>query len=84
MVELRGVDPLFLTSFEEDPSRDVHGITEPVELEQARKTYTRTLNRVYWIEYRMHRADAPGAEKIRPTHDKWFTDGTPVVVELSH
>ena len=58
-------------------------IVDSVELEQAKSIYTRSVNRLDWIEYRMHRADSPTEDKIRSMHAKWFDDGSPVVIEVS-
>jgi hypothetical protein len=57
-------------------------IVDGVELEQARSIYTTSVNRLDWIEYRMHRSDSPTEEKIRSMHAKWFNDGSAVVIEL--
>lgn len=57
-------------------------ITDPDELEHARTVYSRSLNRLDWIEYRMHRADSPTVERIRSMHEKWFHDGSPVAIDL--
>ena len=58
-------------------------ITDPAELERASSVYASHVNRLDWIEYRMHRADSPTEAKIRGMHAKWFNDGTPVIIELS-
>lgn len=60
-----------------------HAITDPAELEEGRRVYSGTVHRFDHIEYRMHRTGAPSGEKIRALHEKWYTDGTPVVIELS-
>lgn len=57
-------------------------IVDSAELEHARRIYTAPVHRLDWIEYRMHRADSPTEEKIRAMHDSWFTNGSPVVIEL--
>jgi hypothetical protein len=51
--------------------------------EEAKVIYSRPVNRIDRIEYRMHRADKPTDEKIRAMHEKWFSGGTAVVIELS-
>ena len=58
-------------------------ITDPDELEHAKRVYAGTVNRFDWVEYPMHRPGKPTADKIRSLHEKWFTDGTPLVIELS-
>jgi F420H(2)-dependent quinone reductase len=58
-------------------------ITDPTERHQATKVYGETVNPFDRMEYRMHRPDRPTADRIQEMHEKWFTDGTPVVVELS-
>ena len=58
-------------------------IVDSAELDEARRVYVAPVNSLDWIEYRMHRSDSPTEEKIRAMHEKWFNDGTPVVIELS-
>ena len=58
-------------------------LTDPAELEEGRRVYAGTVNRFDHLEYRMHRAGVPTKERIRAMHDKWYTDGTPVVIEPS-
>ncbi len=58
-------------------------IADPEEFDQAKRLYCGSVNPLDRIEYRMHRSDTPSADKIRELHEKWFTNGTPVVVELS-
>lgn len=58
-------------------------ITDPTEREQAKKVYAGTVNRFDRLEYRMHRPDSPSDDRIQEMHEKWFTNGTPVVIELS-
>lgn len=58
-------------------------ITGTGEFEEAKAIYSRPVNRIDRIEYRMHRADKPTDEKIRAMHEKSFSDGTAVVIELS-
>jgi deazaflavin-dependent oxidoreductase (nitroreductase family) len=58
-------------------------ITDPEELAHAKAVYSGRVNRLDWIEYRMHRPDRPTEAKIRALHEKWFDDGTPVVIELA-
>jgi hypothetical protein len=57
-------------------------ISDAGELDRAKDVYAGALNRLDWIEYRMHRADKPTVAKIRSMYEKWFDDGTPVVIEL--
>lgn len=57
-------------------------ITEPDELEEARRIYAGTVHSFDRMEYRMHRTGQPTEQAIRELHDKWFTDGCPVVIEL--
>lgn len=59
-------------------------ITDADEFDYAKRVYSSSVNRLDWIEYKMHRADTPSADKIRSMHQKWFTDGSPVVVDLAH
>jgi hypothetical protein len=58
-------------------------ITDPTEWQQAKKVYAGTVNPFDRMEYRMHRPDRPTVDRIQEMHEKWFTDGTPVVIELS-
>lgn len=58
-------------------------ITDPTEREQAMKVYAGTVNPFDRMEYRMHRPDRPTGDRIQEMHERWFTDGTPVVIELS-
>jgi deazaflavin-dependent oxidoreductase (nitroreductase family) len=58
-------------------------ITDPAEHEKGKRDYSRTVNPFDRIEYRMHRTGAPTDEKIRAMHEKWYTDGTPMIIELS-
>jgi deazaflavin-dependent oxidoreductase (nitroreductase family) len=58
-------------------------ITDPTEWQHATKVYAGTVNPFDRMEYRMHRPDRPTPERIQEMHDKWFSDGTPVVIELS-
>lgn len=58
-------------------------ITDPAERRQAKQVYAGTINSVDRMEYRMHRPDRPTADRIQKMHEKWFTDGTAVVIELS-
>jgi deazaflavin-dependent oxidoreductase (nitroreductase family) len=57
-------------------------ITDPAELEDGKRIYSGTVNPFDGTEYRMHRSGAPTDEKIRAMHEKWYTDGTPVVIQL--
>jgi deazaflavin-dependent oxidoreductase (nitroreductase family) len=57
-------------------------ITEPAELEEGKAHYSRTVNPFDRLAYRMHRTGAPTDEKIGAMHAKWYTDGTPVIIEL--
>lgn len=57
-------------------------ITDEAEFEHARDVYCATMNPLDRMEYRMHRSDSPSADKIRTMHYKWFTNGSPVVIEL--
>ncbi|GAA4489297.1 hypothetical protein GCM10023191_019860 [Actinoallomurus oryzae] len=58
-------------------------ITDPAAIEEGRRIYSGTVNPFDRLEYRMHRSGAPADEKIRAMHEKWYADGTPVVIELS-
>lgn len=58
-------------------------ITDPAAVEDGRRIYSTTVNPFDHVEYRMHRTGTPTDEKIRAMHEKWYTDGTPVVIELS-
>jgi deazaflavin-dependent oxidoreductase (nitroreductase family) len=58
-------------------------ISDPSEYEEARGLYCGTLNPLDRMEYRMHRRGRPTPERIRALHERWFTVGTPVVIELS-
>ena len=58
-------------------------ISDPAELEKAKKVYSGTVNRFDYMEYRMHRSGGPSDQKIRAMHEKWFSDGTPVVIDLN-
>lgn len=58
-------------------------ITDPGEHEKAKKVYAGTVNPFDAMEYRMHRPNRPTRDRIQEMHEKWFTDGTPVVIELS-
>ncbi|MDQ3958520.1 MAG: nitroreductase family deazaflavin-dependent oxidoreductase [Actinomycetota bacterium] len=58
-------------------------ITDPAERAEAKEVYAGAVNPFDRLEYLMHRPGRPTPERIRELHAKWFTDGTPVVVDLS-
>lgn len=57
-------------------------LQDPDEIEQAMTAYCETVNRFDYAECRMHRSGRPTRSKIKELHRKWFTNGTPLVIEL--
>ena len=58
-------------------------ITDPSEYEEAKGAYCSTVNPFDRMEYRMHRKGRPTPQAIRALHERWFTVGTPLGIELS-
>ena len=53
------------------------------ELEEAREAYCETVNRFDYAECRMWRPGRPTRARIQELHRDWFTQGTPLIVELA-
>lgn len=57
-------------------------LSEPAELEQARKALSETVNLFDYGECSVHLRGLPTRAKIRELHGYWFDTGIPLVIEL--
>jgi deazaflavin-dependent oxidoreductase (nitroreductase family) len=57
-------------------------LSEPAELEQARKALSETVNLFDYGECSVHLRGLPTRAKIRDLHSYWFDTGVPLVIEL--
>jgi deazaflavin-dependent oxidoreductase (nitroreductase family) len=57
-------------------------LSEPAELEQARKALSDTVNLFDYGECSVHLRGLPMRAKIRELHGYWFDTGVPLVIEL--
>lgn len=57
-------------------------LSEPVELEQARRALTETVDLFDYGECTLHLRGLPTRAKIRKLHAYWFDTGVPLVIEL--
>jgi deazaflavin-dependent oxidoreductase (nitroreductase family) len=57
-------------------------VRDPAERGRAMDAYCETVNRFDHAEYLMHCSGRPTPAKIQGLHHRWFTTGTPIVLEL--
>ena len=57
-------------------------VTDSAEQEQARRAFCETVNFFDRLEHRAHRRGRPTPDSIRALHARWFSVGTPVVIEV--
>ncbi|HEX4463573.1 MAG TPA: nitroreductase/quinone reductase family protein [Solirubrobacterales bacterium] len=57
-------------------------LSEPAELEQARRALYETVNLFDYGECSLHLRGLPAREKIRELHGYWFDTGVPLAIEL--